>query len=81
MIFEFVESVGILSGVNQLANLDDGLVIGGFHETDSIIGWKHGRAVSLSSRRTPVIRLFTIVWREKRIMLPNFQIAMLPGMT
>jgi hypothetical protein len=42
VIFELFERVGFLGGVNQLANVDDGLVVHGFNETDSIIGWKHG---------------------------------------
>ena len=41
VIFEFFEGVGFLGGVNQLANLDNGLVIQRFNETDSIVGWKH----------------------------------------
>jgi hypothetical protein len=41
VIFEFFEGVGFLSGVNQLANLDNGLVIQRFNETDSIVSAKH----------------------------------------
>jgi len=41
VIFEFFEGVGFLSGVNQLANLDNGMVIQRFNETDSIVGAKH----------------------------------------
>jgi hypothetical protein len=42
VILEFFECVGFLGGVNQLANLDNGLVVQGLNETDSIVGWKHG---------------------------------------
>ena len=42
VIFEFFERVGFLGGVNQPANLDNGLIIQRFNETDSIVGWKHG---------------------------------------
>jgi hypothetical protein len=41
VIVEFFERVGFLGGVNQLANLDNGLVVQRFNETDSIVGWKH----------------------------------------
>jgi hypothetical protein len=41
VIFEFFEGVGFFGGVNQLANLDNGLVVHRFDETDSIVGWKH----------------------------------------
>src|SRR5262245_28527785 len=39
--FELFERVGILGGINQPANLDYGLVVQRFNETDSIVGWKH----------------------------------------
>jgi hypothetical protein len=42
VLFEFLERVRFLGGVNQLANLDDGLVVPRSNETDSIVGWKHG---------------------------------------
>src|SRR5262245_9276118 len=42
VIFKFFERVGSLGGVNQPANLDNGLVVPGLNETDSIVGWKHG---------------------------------------
>jgi hypothetical protein len=41
VILEFFERIGLLGGVNQFANLDNGLVIQRFNETDSIVGWKH----------------------------------------
>src|SRR5262245_52683236 len=40
--FEFFERVRFLGGVNELANLDNGCVVQGFHETNSVVGWKHG---------------------------------------
>ncbi len=43
MIFEFFERVGLLRGVNQLANLDDGLVVRRGNKADSIVGRKHER--------------------------------------
>jgi hypothetical protein len=42
MIFELLDSVGLLGGVNPPANLDNGPVIRGFHEPDAIVGWEHG---------------------------------------
>lgn len=43
MIFKFLDGVWLLGGVNHPANLDNGLVMCGFNETDSIIGWKQVR--------------------------------------
>ena len=43
VIFEFVERVGDLRGVYQLANLDDGLLVRGGDQTNFIVGWKHRR--------------------------------------
>jgi hypothetical protein len=42
MVFQLFAGVGCFGGVNQLADLDDRLVIGGINEPHSIIGWKHG---------------------------------------
>src|SRR5436309_2822149 len=41
MIFEFLDRVGLFGGVNSPANLDNGSVIRGFHETSAIVGWEH----------------------------------------
>jgi hypothetical protein len=41
VIFEFFVRVGFLGGVYQLANLDNGRVVRGFDETDTVVGWKH----------------------------------------
>jgi hypothetical protein len=79
MIFEFVERVRILGGVNELANLDDGLVIRAFHESDSIVGRKHKRLMDLGSRRRLVVQFLTTVWRANRIMLWILRIAMVEG--
>jgi hypothetical protein len=39
VIVEFFDRVGFLGGVNQPANLDYGLVVERFNETNSVIGW------------------------------------------
>src|SRR4051812_2082350 len=46
MLFKFFDSVGLLGRVNEPANLDNRLVMRGFHEADSIVGWKHPRLLS-----------------------------------
>src|SRR5262249_23735416 len=51
VIVEFFERVGLLGGVNQLAKLDNGLVVQRFNETDSIVGWKHGGPYPVALRR------------------------------
>src|SRR5262249_50234539 len=51
VIFEFCERVGLLGGVNQLANLDNGLVVRTFNETDSILGWKHAGSYPIAPCR------------------------------
>src|ERR1043166_6003422 len=51
MIVEFLQRVRFLDGINQLANLDDRLVVRGRNQTNLIIGWKHGRLPSLSSKK------------------------------
>jgi hypothetical protein len=43
MIFKFFERVGSFGGVNELANLDDGLVIRGRQVADFIVARQHGR--------------------------------------
>src|SRR5260221_722932 len=43
MVFQLFACVGRFAGVDQLADLDDRLVIRGFNEPKSIIGWKHKR--------------------------------------
>src|SRR5262249_50749535 len=48
VIFEFLERVGLLGGVNQLAKLDNGLVVHRFDETDSIVGGQHGDSDPIS---------------------------------
>ena len=42
MIVELFGGVRFLGGVNQLANLDNGLIVRRFNEPDSVVGWKHG---------------------------------------
>jgi hypothetical protein len=51
VILEFFERVGFLGGVNQPANLNNGLVIPRLNETDSIVGWKHGDSYPGAHRR------------------------------
>src|SRR5262245_41425653 len=61
VIFEFVDRVGDLRGVYQLANLDDGLVVRGGDQTDFIIGWKHRRP-PISVREKHSWLVYTILY-------------------
>src|SRR5262245_7786558 len=54
VVLEFFEGVGFLGGVNQLAYLDNGLVVQGFNETDSIVGRKHGGSYPIARCRESV---------------------------
>jgi hypothetical protein len=49
VIFEFFERVGLLGGVNEPANLDDGFVVQGFNQADSIVGGKHDETRTTSA--------------------------------
>src|SRR5215831_260320 len=64
MIFQFFNRVGLLRGVNHLANLDDGIVVRGGDETDLIVGRKHGGLHSSMSSLLFMVRSPNGPWQE-----------------
>jgi hypothetical protein len=45
MVVQLCDRVGLLRGIHQLADLDDGLVIRGLNDANSIVGGEHERVL------------------------------------